>query len=163
MDAYDLMTEKIKYNQWANSSLISWLKDQPVEVHEHDVKSSFPNVNKLLHHMMDAQTYYLSILQVTEGNYEEELPTDKVFDQLIELDKQLVAWFSNKKAGLLDQKISLKRSPVVETYTVATLITHMINHSTYHRGQLVAMRHQLGISEPPKTDYYRYFIYSGSN
>ena len=108
--------------------------------------------------MMEAQTYYLSILKGTEGVYTEALPTEKIFIQLIEVDEQLLTWFLNQNSGLMDKMISLKRSPVVETYTVATLITHMLNHNTYHRGQIIAMRHQLDIPQPPKTDYYRYFI-----
>ena len=32
-------------------------------------------------------------------------------------------------------------------------IQHMINHSTYHRGQLVTMGRVLGITDAPGTDY----------
>jgi uncharacterized damage-inducible protein DinB len=31
-------------------------------------------------------------------------------------------------------------------------VTHMVNHSTYHRGQVVSLLRQLGY-EPPKTDF----------
>ena len=158
MDAYDLITQKIGYNQWANDAIIKWLKEQSTDLYKKEVASSFPNINKVLHHMMEAQTYYLSILKGTEGVYDEELSTARIFEQLLEVDQQLVIWFSNQNVDLMDAEISFKRSPFVETYAVATLITHMLNHNTYHRGQIVAMRHQLGISPPPRTDYYRYFI-----
>ena len=29
MHAYDLIQEKIQYNQWANTSLVDWLSEQP--------------------------------------------------------------------------------------------------------------------------------------
>jgi uncharacterized damage-inducible protein DinB len=35
------------------------------------------------------------------------------------------------------------------------LIRHVVNHSTYHRGQLVAQLRQLG-QTPPNTDLIRY-------
>ncbi|MFN2424735.1 MAG: DinB family protein [Cryomorphaceae bacterium] len=31
-----------------------------------------------------------------------------------------------------------------------------MNHSTYHRGQLVTMGRQAGLSTPPQTDYIFY-------
>ena len=158
MHAYDLLQEKIQYNQWANSSMIEWLREQSADLYTQEVVSSFSSLNKVLHHMVDAETYYLSILTGQEASYEEELPTEAVFDLLQEVDKQLLTWFQDQEPNLVATEISLKRSPYVETYTVATLITHLINHSTYHRGQVVAMRHQLGIPTPPKLDYYRYFI-----
>ena len=162
MDAYDLITDKIKYNQWANEMLIQWLEEQPAELLLQEVQSSFPTINKLLHHIMDAETYYLSILQGNEEEYVDKLPTDKILTQLKDVDQRLLIWTLGQLPTAMDKEISLKRSPIVETYTVATLLTHMINHTTYHRGQIVAMRHQLGMTVPPRTDYYRYFIYQAS-
>ncbi|MEM6766842.1 MAG: DinB family protein [Bacteroidota bacterium] len=158
MDAYDLIREKISYNQWANKALIEWLKKEAEEVYEKEVASSFPSLNKLFHHILDAQLYYLSILEGVAGVYEEELSTETIFAQLQEVDELLVTWIQNRPTERMDEEISLKRSPFVETYTVATLITHLLNHSSYHRGQVVAIRHQLDIPTPPRTDYYRYFI-----
>ena len=40
-------------------------------------------------------------------------------------------------------------------HRLGDLVRHVINHSTYHRGQLVTMLRQLG-KEPPSTDYVRY-------
>ncbi|MEL6194549.1 MAG: DinB family protein [Bacteroidota bacterium] len=158
MDAYDLIKEKISYNQWANKALIGWLKDQSEEVYEKEISSSFPSLNKVFHHLLDAQLYYFSILTKAEGTYEKDLSTKVIFDQLLEVDGLLVDWIQSRSAEWMDEEISLKRSPFVETYSVATLITHLLNHSTYHRGQIVAMRYQLGIDAPPRTDYYRYII-----
>ncbi len=43
----------------------------------------------------------------------------------------------------------------VFAHTLADLIRHVVNHSTYHRGQLVTMLRQLGHT-PPSTDFTRY-------
>nr|MBP9197798.1 hypothetical protein [Saprospiraceae bacterium] len=37
--------------------------------------------------------------------------------------------------------------------SIFNIIHHVMNHSTYHRGQLVTMGRELGISDPPKTDF----------
>jgi uncharacterized damage-inducible protein DinB len=36
-------------------------------------------------------------------------------------------------------------------------VTHMVNHSTYHRGQVVSLLRQLGY-QPPKTDLIHFFL-----
>jgi uncharacterized damage-inducible protein DinB len=36
------------------------------------------------------------------------------------------------------------------------IIHHVMNHSTYHRGQLVTMGRELGFMDPPKTDFMQY-------
>lgn len=39
-----------------------------------------------------------------------------------------------------------------QQYTLAGLMQHILNHSTYHRGQVVLLLRQLG-HQPPATDY----------
>jgi uncharacterized damage-inducible protein DinB len=41
--------------------------------------------------------------------------------------------------------------------SAADIILHVFNHATYHRGQLITIGRQVGLSEPPRTDYI-YFI-----
>jgi len=160
MNVFDLIAEKVAYNQWANQKLIEWLQQQPSELFEKEVVSSFASVNKLIHHIMGAQKYYFSILQDKEVSYEKVMTTEKIFRELLKMDEEFLAWLLLQNPVFVNQTFSLKRSPIVETYTTATLITHVVNHSTYHRGQLLALRHQLNLSDAPKTDYYRFIIAS---
>ena len=163
MNAFDLVKEKLGYNQWANLKLIEWLQQQPSDLFEKKVISSFPSINKIMHHIMEAEKYYFSILQGKTEEYEKVMATEKIIEELLKIDEGLLVWLSLQDEGFMDEVISLKRSPFVETYSVATLITHLVNHTTYHRGQLVALRRQLDISDVPKTDYYRYFIAKKQN
>jgi uncharacterized damage-inducible protein DinB len=39
--------------------------------------------------------------------------------------------------------------------TIREIITHVINHSTYHRGQIAMELRSLGV-DPPQTDYIAY-------
>jgi uncharacterized damage-inducible protein DinB len=41
----------------------------------------------------------------------------------------------------------------VKTYPLADLIHHLLNRSTYHRGQVALLLRQLGRT-PPATDYW---------
>lgn len=158
MNAWDLCKEKVAYNQWANRAVVEWLQQQASDLYEEKVVSSFPTINKLMHHIMEAEKYYFSILQKREEEYEKVMSTEKICTELLKIDENLLGWLSVQDPEVMDETISLKRSPFIETYSTATILTHMVNHSTYHRGQLVALRHQLGMSDAPKTDYYRYLI-----
>ena len=158
MNTIDFIREKAAYNQWANHRIIEWLQQQSEALYEIKVISSFPTINKLLLHIMETEKYYFSIILQKEESYPKEMRTDKIFDQLKKIDLSILHWLSLQEDVDINKTISLKRSPFVETYTIATIITHLINHSTYHRGQLVALRHQLGMSDAPKTDYYRFMI-----
>ena len=157
MDAYQLIEDKIRYNQWANQVIVEWLKEQPEHLLHERIESSFPSFNETLHHMMEAETYYFSILKGDVGEYFDELPTEQIFKKLLAVDLQLLVWFLKQEPGIVSKVISLKRSPYEEQYNVATLISHMVNHGTYHRGQIIAAHRQLGLSMPPKTDYYWMF------
>ena len=157
MTVYELMEDKIRYNQWANSRVVAWLKEQAHSSLYEKVDSSFPNLNKLLHHMMEAQTYYLSILTGEKGDYQNDLSNEQVFEQLLNVDQELLSWFLEQPTEIVAKVLALKRSPHEERYSVATLITHIVNHGTYHRGQIIALRQPLGFSAPPKTDYYWMF------
>ena len=158
MTAYQLIEEKIRYNQWANEKITDWLGSQGSELMYKMILSGFPSLNKALHHLMETEVYYFSLIKGVEANYYEILSTEEIFRQLSEVNRELVHWYSQREPEVVGKIISIKRSPIEERYTVASLITHLVNHSTYHRGQIVAMRHQLGITTPPKTDYYRMFI-----
>ena len=160
MDEVDLIKDMVGHNRWSNSLMVNWLKQHPSILFQTKVVSSFSSINKLLHHIMEAQKYYLSFLNQSKPLYSSEMGTDQIMDDLLLLDNQLLEWvdsnLDNEKAQMV---IELKRSHMVERYTVATLIQHVVVHSNYHRGQLIALRHQLHMKEPPKMDYYRYRIH----
>ncbi|MEM6395240.1 MAG: DinB family protein [Bacteroidota bacterium] len=158
MTSYNLILQSLQYHRWANSSIAIWLKDQPKELLHLEVAASFPSIRKTLHHILEAEKYYLSILSKIEVDYPENQSLDDVWTELLETDEQLLTWFESQGEAVVEREIQLKRSQYLERYTVATLILHIINHTTYHRGQIVSMRHQLGLSKPPATDYYRYFV-----
>jgi uncharacterized damage-inducible protein DinB len=46
-------------------------------------------------------------------------------------------------------------------YSLGHMMQHIVNHSTYHRGQVVTLLRQLG-QTPPPTDFLVYFDEGGS-
>jgi uncharacterized damage-inducible protein DinB len=55
-------------------------------------------------------------------------------------------------AELTEERLQSSMNIRGQTYTLAELIKHITNHSTYHRGQIVLLLRLLGHA-PPATDY----------
>lgn len=69
----------------------------------------------------------------------------------------------------LDQEQNLNKSIVIENPTggimetnVRELLTHIVNHGTYHRGNITAMLRQMGYASVP-TDYGLYLFLKTNN
>ena len=57
----------------------------------------------------------------------------------------------------LERPLSYESPPGTRwTYTLGQMLQHVVNHSTYHRGQVAAMLRQAGVA-PPATDYLVFF------
>jgi len=151
-----MLEDLASYNWWSNQKIADWLLLHDEEVYRSEVASSFRTIHGLLYHLMETEKYYLSLIQAKKVDYDESLTTEEVIREWLLQGKTLVDWLHIQGEGRLKRVITLNRSPVRERYAVATLITHLVNHSTYHRGQLLALRAQLDLAAAPKIDYYRY-------
>lgn len=59
--------------------------------------------------------------------------------------------------GKLERLISYENPTGTRwTYSLRHMLQHVVNHSTYHRGQVAGMLRQVGAT-PPATDYLLYF------
>jgi uncharacterized damage-inducible protein DinB len=74
-----------------------------------------------------------------------------------EVERDQLAFVQHVAASDLERLISYENPPGTRwTYSLAQMLLHVVNHSTYHRGQVAAMLRQLGTA-PPATDYLVYF------
>jgi len=66
------------------------------------------------------------------------------------------AWADGLTDGDLDRSVeykSINGNPAANT--AGEIVTHVVNHATLHRGQVVGMVRQLGV-QPPATDFIFY-------
>lgn len=85
-------------------------------------------------------------------------PPDSTLDDFPDVATLAESWSSLELdvkafAGELSEE-RLQRHLAVrgEDFTLGELVQHLLNHSTYHRGQIVLLLRQLGHT-PPATDY----------
>ena len=151
-----------EYNIWANDSVHSWIDKIGDDQWEQVIVSSFPSLSATALHTAGAETIWLDRLnKVAEPRW---LPN------IIKGGKAEVreAW-KNSSASLksfiekfdetkLEDRVSFKR-PDGNTYSLEhyQIFSHVFNHSTYHRGQIVTMLRQAGFTGVHSIDLSTYF------
>jgi len=151
------MGRLLDYNVWANERLGAWLLTLDRSVLYKDTGSSFGTVDRTLQHMLDAQAYWHAIIfqgQINEFRHDaHENEVDKVINGLRKSSQQLV-----NSIKLLDENQLLERIKAADSEgSRCEYIIHVVNHGSYHRGQIVSMCRALGVKgEIPVTDYDGY-------
>lgn len=151
----------LAYNEWANTKVADVLRgvDDPIFFQEN--KSSFPSIAKTVLHIWDAQHIWLTRMQ---GGTMSKWPSasfkgskDDSLNGLIESSSELSAFLLSKPKAFLATYYpykNMKGEPFESTYD--DTLFHIVNHSTYHRGQIITMLREAGIDQLPSTDLIHY-------
>lgn len=148
------------YNLWANKTLVDWLRTKPAELLEREVASSFPSIKKTLQHIWHTQDYWLTILAKEEPAA--HTPEDESLAVVLEGIVRQSAALADVVASIAHTRIEepiLVVSPWFQSdFPAFEYLMHCVNHSTYHRGQVVTIGRQLGFTDAPMTDYNFYNV-----
>ena len=149
-----------EYNRWANLRILAALETLTVAELEREIPSSFPSVLATLVHTMGAEWVWL---ERWKGTSPTTLPGSEGFDSVAavrarwdEIWKDQQDFLAGLGAADAERAVSYRLfSGDPDTRPLGELVRHVVNHATYHRGQLVTMLRQLG-KTPPSTDYVRW-------
>lgn len=149
------------YNRWANDRFIAVLRDLDPKRMEAHVESSFPSLLATLGHVVGADWVWLRRWQ---GDSPIEFPgwvAEPDLDDLLSRWARISDERERFLAGLDEERLgeplayrNLSGRP--HRKRLLDLLLHVVNHSTYHRGQLTTMLRQVGAT-PPGSDYV-YFL-----
>ena len=156
-----LLKDYAYFNVWANRRLIEWLRSYPEEVLEQEIPSSFPSLKLTLLHIWSAESVWMERLQqvpnptfiaVTfKGSLEE------ICDGLLGNADIMAEYINAQNTDFFEESCDFRMMNGIEDRQPRfTMILHCIQHSTYHRGQIVTMGRSLGMTNPPNTDYLGY-------
>lgn len=155
-----LMKNYASYNHWANKTMVDWLSTKPAELMTQDVTSSFPTIKQTLIHIYQTQSYWLSVIQ-KDKDFKPHSPngsTEEIFQILVSQSEKIVHYIEQMTSEEV-QENNLVVNPWFEcNYPNFEYIMQCMNHSTYHRGQVVTMGRILGITDAPMTDYNFYNV-----
>lgn len=170
MNLATLLQDYAAYNYWANRQLVNWLSTKPAEQMEMEVPSSFPTIRLTLLHILKTQQFWLDVLQHKQGGYDDEdgasfydseaeLSTQDVFDQFVYQSEELAAHIQTMDEEKMQESIHLVTPWFESNQPQFEFIHHCMNHSTYHRGQIVTIGRNLGLTDAPMTDYNFYLLF----
>ena len=152
-----LISNYADYNLSANQQLVNWLSQKTDEQLKQEVPSSFSSLVKTLNHIWGMEAYWFAIITETnefEQRYGlEDLDAEEVFTGIINRSTLLAEKIKSYTEAELEERIKVV-SPWVDTeQSRADYLQHLFNHSTYHRGQVVTIGRNVGLTDAPSTDY----------
>lgn len=155
----ELLLQYAQYNQWANKLIIDALLKLDEGAVDKDINSSFPSVRRTVMHTYGAESIWLQRLQLAEH------PLWHGDDMAVMFEDACQNWqdCSGELLNFVGQQYDERGMQHVIHYydmkgtshktPVFQVLQHVFNHSTYHRGQLVTMLRQLGVTDVPGTDF----------
>jgi len=161
MTLQSLLRDYAVYNHWANQRIIDWISDQPLELMDRQTPSSFPTLRMTFLHIWDAQyLWYERLLGVSPDSFPSKqydgLIQD-VFEGVLRSSEKLAQFLVQQSDDFIAGNVVYKTTSGKEfTHMASEIILTVLQHSTYHRGQIVTMGRSLGIANPPQTDYIAY-------
>ncbi len=150
-----------EYNHWAKARLLEALDAMKEEDLYKDLKSSFPSIYATLLHIVSAENIWRQRLTGTESPKpltKEDVPTYSAlkvkWNQTEEALTAFVARLSEKQ--LLDVLTFKNMKGEAVSQLLWQSLQHLVNHDTYHRGQITTMIRQLG-GTPVNTDLIGFY------
>jgi uncharacterized damage-inducible protein DinB len=143
-----------EYNKWANHRMLEAAAKLSPEKFIEDLKSSHRSVRDTLAHTLAAEWIWIERWKGTSPKA--LLPADDfpTVESLTERWSPIENEYTEFVGGLTDE--SLERAISYTNtkgerweYPLGSMIQHVMNHSTYHRGQVTTMLRQLGAEVTP--------------
>lgn len=153
-----LLLNYVNYNLWANTRLCRVIESLEPELWNRELISSFKTIRLTLLHVWDAeQIWYLRL----NGKSVNTWPSagfngtnEELIKQLLSHSELFIEYTDNSGEDLLKSRcIFNDMKGNSHSITVYDILQHCVNHSTFHRGQLVTMLRGLGMEKLTPTDY----------
>jgi uncharacterized damage-inducible protein DinB len=153
--------EVYDYNRWANEKSLGSVSRLDEERFTRNLGNSFSSVRDTLVHILGAEWIWLerwngrsprALLNVSELPGLADITT-----RWKRVEESRSAFLQNLRASDLSASVSyVNQRGQTWSYPLWQQMMHVVNHSTYHRGQITTLLRQLG-SEPVSTDLLIYY------
>lgn len=148
------------YNRWANERALDAVATLSDEALTRDLGGSFPSVRDTLSHMIGAEWIWLQRWQGTSPSRMPDGWQDQDLAGLrrsyAEIEAEQRVFIEGLSDTDLDHEIHYRTlSGQAHINSMWQLLRHLVNHSSYHRGQIATMMRQLG-ARPSSTDLILY-------
>jgi uncharacterized damage-inducible protein DinB len=150
------------YTLWADRTMLNALREVKPEDLTRDAGVSFGSLLGTMIHVLGSQRRWLARFA---GSPAQPSPGLADFPDLLawiqgweETASGIEAFLASLTEEQLLAEITWEDTEIGPvTRPLWQPVSHMVNHSTYHRGQVVSLMRQLGYP-PPKTDLIHFFL-----
>jgi uncharacterized damage-inducible protein DinB len=152
--------ELYRYDRWANGRLLEAVSGLSAGELVRPLGASFESIFGTLRHILWSEWRWLCRWQPAASRTPDplemgDLPQLTSRWSALEADQQ--AFLATLEESDLDRVVSYENpAGTTWSYSLAHMLQHVVNHSTYHRGQVVTLMRQLG-KRPPETDFLVFF------
>jgi uncharacterized damage-inducible protein DinB len=159
------VSKLLGYNRWANARMLEPVAAAPPDTWDRDVGGSFGSLHGTLTHLYGGEWIWLARARgdsPTALPSPEDVPTlDVLRTKWRVLEEEIAEFARGLTPAMLAQSVTYKNFVGAEwTYTLSDILFDLVNHSTYHRGQVATHLRQLG-QTPVSTDYVRFLDVDG--
>jgi uncharacterized damage-inducible protein DinB len=147
------------YTAWANERIFDAVEALTPEEMTRAVGGSFPSIRETLAHTAAADWIWLC--RWTGENPSgwptwAHGPVGEIREEWRRIHTQRLEFIAGLTDADLDRVISFTRiNGESDSAPLGFLLQHVVNHATYHRGQVASQLRQVGAT-PPSTDLLRY-------
>jgi uncharacterized damage-inducible protein DinB len=150
------------YNHWADNSAIEWLTQINDEQWNQVITSSFSSIRQTAIHIASAEKIWIDFWRNVPDPVYLSAEFNGTKNDLIEIWKKASAGLKDfideyPEENYLQQVTVRKPNGEIGRIEFFQTLPHVINHSTYHRGQLVTMLRQVGFTKFSSTDLFTYY------
>jgi uncharacterized damage-inducible protein DinB len=152
-----ILLKMAQYNVWANNQVIDWLLSLTPAQYTSELVSSFTTIEKTTVHIAGAEKiWHERWLDLKEPFLQDNFNGDK---------QNLFSVWQNASLAIQNYVFKINEEELNNSFSFLRLngeqlsnsfadsILHVLNHSTYHRGQLVTMLRQVDFKEVSSTDF----------
>jgi len=159
--------ELFAYNAWANRLMFTALGTLPAEPYFRDLRSSHGGLHGTLCHIVWAEelwlTRWLGRAKPAVAQGKDLATLAAAVERWERVEAERAAFLAGLTEATLAQTLAVKPSTGGEyVHTYRQMLRHAVDHSSYHRGQLVTMLRQVG-AQPPSTGLIVFYRQRGGS
>jgi uncharacterized damage-inducible protein DinB len=147
-----------RYHVWANERLLQATDALEPDALDREMASSFSTLRKTWYHIWDAEYVWMKRLQ---GLSFMPLPSQSLEAEsgsfslpLLSCSTELSQWVVSRADAWFAQRCAYPGPQGLNYFHPnGVIVQHVLNHSSYHRGQVVTFLRHHGAESVPSTDY----------
>jgi uncharacterized damage-inducible protein DinB len=157
MEQLSMIRDGVNHNYWARDRQLQVCASLSAEQFLRSVGGSFPSVRDTLAHMLAVEWLWLERWRGKSPKALISVDGFPLLEAVVErwsaVEREFREYLANFDEEALARPLTYMNSQGEEwTYPLWRMIAHVLNHQSYHRGQVATQLRMLGV-QPPQVDF----------